>query len=93
MALWSAAGSGRNVCHYFESANCNYIVKLCLNSRGQNLSGINHSIFNSLKMAAATQDGLSIVANFEDKMSQENPILSDMVDWEPPSQAQVEVQN
>ncbi|KAK3572842.1 hypothetical protein QTP86_008249 [Hemibagrus guttatus] len=47
----------------------------------------------SLKMAAATQDGLSIVANFEDKMSQENPILSDMVDWEPPSQAPVEVSN
>lgn len=44
-------------------------------------------------MAAATQDGLSITANFEDKMSQENPILSDMVDWEPPSQAPVEVQN
>ncbi|XP_058242609.1 cilia- and flagella-associated protein 43 isoform X1 [Hemibagrus wyckioides] len=47
----------------------------------------------SLKMAAATQDGLSFVANFEDKMSQENPILSDMVDWDPPSQAPVEVSN
>ncbi|KAF4090507.1 hypothetical protein AMELA_G00052090 [Ameiurus melas] len=39
----------------------------------------------SLKMAAATEYGLSMVASFEDKMSQENPILSDMADWEPPS--------
>ncbi|MCI4376303.1 hypothetical protein PGIGA_G00187010 [Pangasianodon gigas] len=47
----------------------------------------------SLKMAAATQHDLSMVASFEDKISQENPILSDMADWEPPSQAPVEVSN
>ncbi|XP_060780955.1 cilia- and flagella-associated protein 43 [Neoarius graeffei] len=42
-----------------------------------------------LKIAAAAQDDLSMVASFEDKMSQENPILSDMADWELPSQTTV----
>lgn len=40
-------------------------------------------------MAASTQCGLSLVASFEDKISQENPILSDMANWEPLSQAPV----
>lgn len=44
---------------------------------------------NSLKMAANTQSVLSLVASFEDKGFQENPILSDMADWEPPSQTPV----
>lgn len=51
-----------------------------------------NSNVNSLKMAVATEYGLSMVASFEDKMSQENPILSDMADWEPPSHT-VEVKN
>lgn len=40
-------------------------------------------------MAAATQYCLSLVASFEDKISQENPILSDMADWKPLSQTPV----
>ncbi|XP_046727641.1 cilia- and flagella-associated protein 43 [Silurus meridionalis] len=35
----------------------------------------------SLKIAEATQSDLSVGNNFEDKISQENPILSDMADW------------
>lgn len=53
-------------------------------------SGNSH--FNSLKMAGLTQDGKYMLVNFEDKLSKENPILSDMVDWEPPSEAPAEVQ-
>lgn len=40
-------------------------------------------------MAAATQYGLSMVASFENEMSQENPILSGMADLEPLSQTSV----
>ncbi|GAA6111102.1 cilia- and flagella-associated protein 43-like [Tachysurus ichikawai] len=47
----------------------------------------------SLKMAGLTQDGKYMLVNFEDKLSKENPILSDMVDWEPPSEAPAEVSN
>lgn len=48
-----------------------------------------NSNLNSLKVSAAGQDGLSKMASFEDKLQQENPILSDMLDWEPPSQTPV----
>lgn len=44
---------------------------------------------NSLKTATNTQSDLSLVASFEDKVSQENPILSNMADWESPSQTPV----
>ncbi|XP_060727401.1 cilia- and flagella-associated protein 43 [Tachysurus vachellii] len=47
----------------------------------------------SLKMAGHTQDSKYMMVNFEDKLSKENPILSDMVDWEPPSEAPAEVSN
>lgn len=40
-------------------------------------------------MAANSQYGMSMVPSFEEKMPQENPILSDMADWEPVSQTAV----
>ncbi|KAF5901569.1 cilia- and flagella-associated protein 43, partial [Clarias magur] len=43
-----------------------------------------------LKPAADFQYDTSMVASLQDQISQENPILSDMADWEKPSQTPVE---